>query len=371
MNNSHPSSVLKQKYTDIIRDSAARAEKDGKLTKAQLGLTHEQHWFKMLTPSSLSGLQMPLPEALRMAEALAWADGSTGWEISLGAGAGWLAGFAETEIAKKIFGDAKLSIAGIADVAGTAEKTKNGYTLNGKWAYVGGAHEAAVFAINCILVKGGVAVKNETTNEPQLLSFLLSKEEVSLTPAGNVMGLSAAANHHMEVKGLAVAAERAIKTGIENAKVDAPLYKFPYIQLLEAFLAINISGMAIHFMDLCEPIFAEQKNRNGVPLAEDRTVKELYEKQIQKLDDARTKLVYAIELSWQSSTNFRQIKPAIVYKVSAASYELSRKARECVEVLFPYCGIEAADKTTEINRVWRDLHTASQHSLLVFGSLPE
>ena len=28
-NSSHPSSVLKQKVTDIIRDSAAKAEKDG------------------------------------------------------------------------------------------------------------------------------------------------------------------------------------------------------------------------------------------------------------------------------------------------------------------------------------------------------
>jgi len=367
----HPSVVLKQKYTDIIRDSATRAEKDGRLTKTQLGLIYEQQWFKMLAPSSLGGLQTPLPETLRVAEALAWADGGLGWQVAMAAGASWSAGFADAETVQKLLGDQKACIAATTAASGTAEKTKGGYTINGKWPQITGAQDATSFEVSCVLVKNGQPVKNDAGTEPQLLSFYLSKDEVSLTPAGNLVGLAAAEIQNLEVKHLEVAAARAFKVQNDAVKIDAPLYKFPYLQLMESLLAVNISGMAVHFIDLCDAVFAEQKNRSGVSLADDRTVQEILAKQILKLEDARTKLSYAIDISWQSSVNFRQIKPAILYKISAASYELSRRAIDCVDTLLPFCGVAGVDKATAINKVWRDIHTAGQNELLVFGSLPE
>jgi hypothetical protein len=54
--------------------------------------------------------------------------------------------------------------------------------------------------------------------------------------------------------------------------------------------------------------------------------------------------------------------------VSEASLALAKQAQHIVNVLYPYCGLRAASPDTEINRVWRDLHTASQHALLTFGT---
>jgi hypothetical protein len=42
---------------------------------------------------------------------------------------------------------------------------------------------------------------------------------------------------------------------------------------------------------------------------------------------------------------------------------LVRQCREIVDALYPCCGLQAADPRTEISRVWRDFHTASQHAL--------
>src|ERR1700744_6124630 len=93
----HPSSVIDQKYTDIIRNAAPKAEETGKLTKEQLALIHDQKWFKLLAPQKYGGLQMSLPDALELEEALAWADGSVGWMVTLCAGAGWFGGFTDAE----------------------------------------------------------------------------------------------------------------------------------------------------------------------------------------------------------------------------------------------------------------------------------
>jgi hypothetical protein len=57
------------------------------------------------------------------------------------------------------------------------------------------------------------------------------------------------------------------------------------------------------------------------------------------------------------------ISEALLLEVSKVSHDLVRISRDIVNWLYPLQGLKAADKTTEINRVWRNFHTAAQHSL--------
>ena len=50
--------------------------------------------------------------------------------------------------------------------------------------------------------------------------------------------------------------------------------------------------------------------------------------------------------------------------LNAASLALVSAGRNAVDTLYPYCGLHAADARSAINRVWRDLHTATQHAML-------
>jgi hypothetical protein len=43
-------------------------------------------------------------------------------------------------------------------------------------------------------------------------------------------------------------------------------------------------------------------------------------------------------------------------------------ARRAVGGIYPYCGLRAAQEDSDINRAWRDFHTASQHAL--FSAAP-
>jgi hypothetical protein len=52
-------------------------------------------------------------------------------------------------------------------------------------------------------------------------------------------------------------------------------------------------------------------------------------------------------------------------EIQAAALALVAVSRQAVDELYPYCGLYAAHEGSEINRVWRDFHTASQHSLLL------
>jgi len=104
----HPSYHLKPEWVKIIRDAAPDAEKAGMLQPGQLELIYEQGWFKFLVPKVYSGLQLALPDMVRLEESLAWANGSVGWVVTLCSGAGWFGGFLSPKIAQKLLSNPHL-----------------------------------------------------------------------------------------------------------------------------------------------------------------------------------------------------------------------------------------------------------------------
>jgi hypothetical protein len=64
--------------------------------------------------------------------------------------------------------------------------------------------------------------------------------------------------------------------------------------------------------------------------------------------------------------NKGNITESTLAEVSKICRELAITCRENAAKLHPYAGLEAAKKHTEINRVWRDMNTVSQHALLIF-----
>ncbi len=74
----------------------------------------------------------------------------------------------------------------------------------------------------------------------------------------------------------------------------------------------------------------------------------------------------AVQHSWNEYVLQKAAANELLTRVSKTSCTLAAVARQLVDELYPYCGLAAADPATEINRVWRNLHTASQHKLLNF-----
>src|SRR5476651_184158 len=103
----HPSAFIETDDVAVIRDAAAMAEQAGMLHNEQLKVVYRQKWFKLLVPKLYSGLKITLPDLVRLQEAISWADGSTGWVVTLCSGAGWFGGFINPEIAGQVFNDPK------------------------------------------------------------------------------------------------------------------------------------------------------------------------------------------------------------------------------------------------------------------------
>ena len=352
---------MKSHWIEIIRNYAAEAEQLGKLHPAQLQLIYERQWFNLLAPAAYGGQQTPLPLLVKTEESLSWADGSLGWVVTLCCGAGWFGGFLELGIAKQIYSDSKACFAGSGAATGTATIANGGYIINGNWKYASGVHHATHITVNCNIMDGNETVLNED-GTPLILPFVLDRADVKLVSGWKYIGMIATGSDAYEVAGLYVDKSRCFKIDAAATVIDAPLYRYPFLQLAEATLAANLSGMAVHFTDLCVPAFKNKAtNIRRVNEANIVAMDKALLDATTRLNQARATFFEAVEASWTEPENTEKLKA-----LSHTSRVLAKISRECVDELYPYCGLTAASPDTEINRVWRDLHTACQHALLTF-----
>ncbi len=361
----HPSDLLQPEWIETIRSGAAEAERTGLLQPKQLELIYEQQWFKLLVPELYSGTQKSLPDMVQLEESLAWADGSLGWVITLCSGAGWFAGFMPIKEASSIFADPKVCLAGSGASNGTATVLGDGFILNGSWKYASGAQHATHFTANCIVKKADEIMLNEA-GEPLILSFIIEAKDVTLISAWKYTGMMGTGSDAFEIKNLEVSADQSFNINPNFALVDEPLYRYPFLQLAEATLAANLSGMAIHFIDLAELIFQEKTGGDKLSIQQKIVLRNTFQTLEAELTGFRHQFYFALNRSWFLLDDEKSMLKEALAQVSKISRELAKTARETVDQLYPFCGLQAASPDTEINRVWRDLHTASQHSLLTF-----
>ena len=150
------------------------------------------------------------------------------------------------------------------------------------------------------------------------------------------------------------------------ATADGPLYRYPFYSLAYVTLAANVAGMAAHFMQLAEECMRHRRHaRAGLPLLDVPDVAAMLQDKKDAFIAARARFYAVLDDSWATVAGGAVLDDNAMQAVQAASLALVAAARSAVDGLYPYCGLYAAREDSTINRVWRDFHTASQHSLLL------
>lgn len=345
----HPSEYINKEVVELIRSKALEAEQLGRLHKDQLDCIYKNKWFKIFVPVQYGGLGLTLPEVVRIEEALAWVDGSTAWIVTLCSGAGWFIGFINKKITADFFNIDNVCIAGSGATTGFAEENKNGYEITGTWKYASGALDATAFTFSCRVKRNGKDLINPD-GTPAMATFIVHANEVEIQNTWDSMGMVATGSHSFSVNKLFVPTGQRFVIDPAQSVLKDEVYQYPFLQLAQATLAANISGMAVRFMDLAEALIA---TKNDKLMAESRV----------HLHLLRHHFFDKVEQSWVALEN-DGISSQLLTSVSHASLELVAQARKIINLIYPWCGLSATSSNSEINQVWRNFHTASQHALL-------
>lgn len=360
----HPSFFIDEQITSTIRKFAGEAESMGSLNPQQLSVIYKEHWFNLFVPKEYGGLGLSLPEALSIEEAIAWIDGSTGWTITLCSGANWFIGFLDPEIAETVFDTKKVCLAGSGRASGIAKIKDDAYEITGKWLYATGAAHATAFTANCLIEKDGEVLKNNDGSD-LIESFIFLRNEVTVNEDWKAIGMIATSSNSFEVKGLSVNKSRRFKIDEKQTVLQGKIYQYPFLQFAEATLAANISGMAIHYLDLFEDIINQRNADKHYTNDQLLSLSLRHDTAKTQLNEARQLFYKTIQRSWNEGNGIKGFSDETMKEVSKVSRQMAATSRRMVDEMFPYCGLIAVDHDTEINRVWRNIHTAILHPLLL------
>lgn len=319
-----------------IRAEAAASEALGRLTPAAFSILVDQGWLRLLIPRSVGGLEYDLPSLLELQEAASWADGSFGWVLALCGGAGFFAGFVAPEVALSLFGRPDVCAAGTGFPAGSAVPATGGFRVSGHWRYASGAPQATLYTANCHF-------------GDEIRAVLLMPGQVRLSDGWQSLGLRATASQDMIVSDAFVPFERTFTTDRPFPHAQGPLYHYPFLQQAEAVLSVTMLGMARHFLDLFVSRVLPRFSGSSA----------VYEAASADLQRMRSEYYTAVRASWASPAD-----EALLAGVGRVARAAAATALRCADTLYPYGGMEMMRMGAEINRVWRDIHTASQHMLL-------
>jgi alkylation response protein AidB-like acyl-CoA dehydrogenase len=358
-------SPLSDRDARRIERHARAADTARFLHPVQQALLHRRGWLKMLSPRASGGAELPLPDVVRLEEAVAAVDGSMGWVLTLCAGAGWFAGFLAPELARSIIATPRVCLGGSGAPTGYADQDGDGFRITGSWDYASGAPMATHFTLNAVLRADGQPLLDEH-GAPRIRAFLVPAAQVQIVPSWGSIGMRASASHSYRIDGEWVSKEHGFTISPQATTADGPLYRFPFYSLAFVTLAANVAGMAAHFMRLARPCMERRRHAvKGLPLLEVPEVAALLRDKEQAHAAARARFYDVLDRSWALVAAGTPLGADDTQSVQASSLELVAASRAAVDELYPYCGLYAAHEDSAINRVWRDFHTASQHALLL------
>ncbi|WP_255504370.1 acyl-CoA dehydrogenase [Mesonia sp. HuA40] len=307
-------------------------------------LAQENLW-NIWVPQEYGGQALSLTQGLKKLQAVATIDGSLGWTLTLCSGANFFVGNLAHEAAAEVFkGKENTILGGSGGVFGEAHQEEGQYRINGTWHYATGAPYLTHFTLNARIMNAGKPVKDDNGND-LIKSFVLPKEAVKIIPNWSSMGLKATATHSFQVSDYRVAPRFSFV--YHEVKHTADLYQIPFLIFADFTLWINYIGMAQHFLALASFKEAQPAWRIlNTRLKEGE--KRLYDLALQterRLDNST--------FGWEEWVV--EVHQAAVQSVQAIS--------QAIIGLYPFLGISASKEGTELNQVFKDYFTATQHHI--------
>ncbi|MFB9860208.1 acyl-CoA dehydrogenase family protein [Salinicoccus siamensis] len=342
-----------------IREHSAMMEESGRLTEKMLEYIYDEGLFKLFLPEALGGSTTPLPEALQTFETAAYADGSFGWLVQIGSGAGFFAATLSPKAVKEFFTARDFFIAGSDRPLGTARKTGSGYIINGTWPYASGALHANLFTATC-------RVASEDEDDGALYAFAFTPEQVSIEEDWNAFGMKATGSHTIHVSEAVVPAHRRFDVAAPHFYYDHPAYHYPFLPFASANIAATVIGVARHFYEAARK-HIESKLASGreADARRHHHTLDILDANESSFMQARRSYYDVVETSWQAHMDGKVLDDEILDAVSDHSKIVAHAAVSGIQQLYRHLGMDMIMEDSPLNRIYRDLLTASQHGLLI------
>src|SRR5579859_610123 len=230
----------------LVRASADEAEVARRLPANLIAAMAEARIFRQMAPRVVGGDEVNPLVTLDVVEAISRMDGSAGWVAMIGAGAGFLAGYLETDVGREIFEDPNACMCGnIGAATARALAVPGGYRVSGRWPFVSGCEHSTWLAGNARLYDAdGTTPRRNPDGTPTTRIMVFPHHQAEILDTWSATGLRATGSHDVAVSDIFVPDEHSLWWS-DGPKQPGPLYPVRWLIVTHAAHALGIARAAI------------------------------------------------------------------------------------------------------------------------------
>ena len=344
-----------QKARDLLPSIAAASEQNDQireLTQPVVRALIEGGFFTMLKIKAVGGMELKPSIFAQVTEAIASADGSTGWVVCQSNGCSTTSAYLDPAMAREIFGQPDGIVAwGPPGSPYEATPVEGGYRITGKWRFMSGSQNARFLGAH-LRVAGTSEVK----------TFLYPRSSATFHDIWHTLGLRGTASNEYSVDNLFIPHERAIyRDAPRDRRSDSPLYRFSSNQLYSIGFGGVALGIARGTMDAFLALPREKVRRGaGKPMVENNVVQAHVAQSEARWRSARYFLHAAADEALATIEEKGAMDLDQRTRLRLASTWAIQSSREIVNTLYHDCGSMAVFEENPFERRLRDIHTVAQ-----------
>jgi alkylation response protein AidB-like acyl-CoA dehydrogenase len=349
-----------QALAPTIANRAAETETARRLPADLLAQLTAAGCFRLIVPPTHGGVGADLPTALQVFEAVAAADGATGWTVMIGAGA-WvdLSGLPRATFDALFAAEHDVIFAGAFNPSGSIEPVDGGqsYRVNGRWSFASGCEHATWLFGNC--------VQGVVDGMPVLRAAVFAPDEVTIEDTWTVSGLRGTGSHHFRADGVVVAAERTFSPLADAPCIDAPIARVPPPAMFSLAIASVALGIARGALDEVVALSATKMPLLArAPLAGDPHFQWSLAEADTALRAARAIVQETAATVWATASAGDELTLVERARTRAAAVWATRRAAAAVDTAYEAGGGTSLYADCPLQRRLRDIRALTQHFLV-------
>jgi len=346
-----------------IRRMAAQAEAERRLPDELMSALRAAGLFSIGTPREFGGLDLPMPEVLRVVEEVSRHDGSVGWTVALGFANGLFTSALPQASAARVLEGGSALIAGAPAFGLRAVREPGGYRLNGRWRFNSGAPNADWIAAATPLFDGDTPLMGE--HAPQLVFTFFRPSEVEIIDTWHVTGLRATGTQDLYADGVFVPDEMtggiSLPGGVQALR-ECVMARLPFFTVLGVAQSPAVClGIARHAIEeFRESALAKELQDGSRPSEQVQAQVGLAHAEA-LVRSARSYWYENLEQIWDAALESRPLSLDERAAMRLASLTAAENSVAAVDLLYRLAGTSAIFQSSPLERCWRDVHTAVQH----------
>jgi len=349
----------------LVRDGADEAERERRLSEPVAIALAEAGLYRIAAPASVGGEECTPRTQIETIEAVAEADGATGWNLMIGVeNLGFLGATLPLETAHELFADPRLIVAGALNPLGRATPCDGGYRVTGQWPFASGCHNAHYFWGQCVLYDGDAPAPGPGGGL-QMREALVPASEIEILDTWHVSGMRGSGSHDVAIRDIFVPDERITAAMSTPARERGTLYRMPPLCRL-AYNKVGVStGIARAALDHFASFAAETKRRgSSKPLCDKPAAQVAMAEAEIALRSARAWVFEAVEELWDAVERGAEITTEQRAVVHLACSNAAAAAVRAVAGVHVAAGSAANFESHPLERCLRNVRVVPQHIMV-------